>query len=151
MLDAMTRTPNEIALAAIRRSPSDPTSAQHVYSALAARAFELRVWIAHYPKIAEYPRDYIAVVDLMEAMRGGSTWTVRGAVIGAMLIDGFVTESDSGWFVGPVGWTLATAVLFDEPVHDVLGALGTFSLPPAVMKAVEQRWSSNPQIFSWRS
>ncbi len=69
-----TKSPNEIDLAAIRRNPEAPATAQRVYGALAARVFELRVMIAHYPKIASYPRDYIAVVDIMEAMISTNTY-----------------------------------------------------------------------------
>lgn len=68
MLDLM-RSPNEIDLAAIRRAPTAPATAQRIYNALTARAFELRVMIAHYPKISAYAQDYITAVDLLEAMR----------------------------------------------------------------------------------
>ena len=39
-----------------------------------------------------------------------------GAIIGEVDITGCVKKSDSPWFVGPYGFTLANPVLYDKPV-----------------------------------
>jgi len=49
----------------------------------------------------------------------------RGAIIGEVDITGCVEHSDSIWFVGPYGFTLANPVLYDEPIP-CKGKLGFF-------------------------
>src|SRR4030043_866437 len=48
-----------------------------------------------------------------------------GAIIGEVDITGCVDESDSPWFVGPYGFTLANSVLYGKPVP-YKGRLGFF-------------------------
>lgn len=50
---------------------------------------------------------------------------VTGAIIGEVDITGCVEYSDSPWFLGPYGFTLANPVLYDEPIP-CKGALGFF-------------------------
>lgn len=63
----------------------------------------------------------------------GEAWQERydgdperlGAILGEVTITGCVTESDSEWFVGPYGFTLADPVAYDEP-HPCRGHLSFF-------------------------
>ena len=50
-----------------------------------------------------------------------------GAILGTVEITGCVTESDSPWFGGPYGFTLADPVVFDEPIP-YAGKLGFFEV-----------------------
>jgi len=49
----------------------------------------------------------------------------RGAIIGEVDITGCVEKSDSPWFVGKYGFTLANPVLYDKPIP-CKGRLGFF-------------------------
>ena len=49
-----------------------------------------------------------------------------GAIIGEVDITGCVDKSDSPWFVGPYGFTLANPVLYDKPIP-CKGRLGFFT------------------------
>lgn len=90
------------------------------------------------------------VSHVLEEKLGIQIPIVTGAIVGAMLVDGYVTESDSPWFVGPMGWTIATAVLLEHPIRSVQGALGTFKLQPQATITLERRWS-DAEFFSWRT
>ena len=48
-----------------------------------------------------------------------------GGIIGEVDITGCVDKSDSPWFVGPYGFTLANPVLYDNPIP-CRGMLGFF-------------------------
>ncbi|MCK4354651.1 MAG: ASCH domain-containing protein [Dehalococcoidia bacterium] len=50
---------------------------------------------------------------------------VTGAIIGEVDITGCVEHSDSPWFFGPFGFTLANPVLYDKPIP-CKGMLGFF-------------------------
>lgn len=67
---------------------------------------------------------------------------VTSAVVGAILVDGAVTESESPWFMGPVGWTVAACVLLASPILGVKGSLGTFWLPRDVERELAAQWSA---------
>lgn len=54
-----------------------------------------------------------------------------GAIIGEVDITGCVTESESPWFTGPYGFTLANPVLYDKPIP-YRGQLGFFEVPDLV-------------------
>ena len=41
---------------------------------------------------------------------------ITGAIIGEIDITGCVDHSDSPWFFGPYGFTLANPVLYDKPI-----------------------------------
>ncbi|HVU38056.1 MAG TPA: hypothetical protein VHC95_06955 [Opitutales bacterium] len=51
----------------------------------------------------------------------------KGAILGAMKIDGCVTESKSPWFVGPYGYIIAETRIFAKPIP-YTGALGFFNV-----------------------
>jgi hypothetical protein len=72
------------------------------------------------------------------------------AVVGAMLVSGYETESDSPWFVGPFGWTIDACVLLPAPVTGVKGALGVFRLPPAAEAVVLEQWGQS-EHRTWRA
>lgn len=63
-----------------------------------------------------------------------------GSVIAIATLAGVVTESDSPWFSGPLGWVLEDVV----PIVAVnaRGRLGLWDLPPHVEKQVQswERW-----------
>ncbi len=48
-----------------------------------------------------------------------------GAIIGEVDITGCVTKSESPWFTGPYGLTLANSILYDKPIP-CKGRLGFF-------------------------
>lgn len=50
----------------------------------------------------------------------------RGGIVGEVEIVDCVRESDSGWFVGPVGFVMANAR--PRPFHPCKGALGFFNV-----------------------
>lgn len=52
---------------------------------------------------------------------------VRGSIIGKATITDCVTESDSPWFFGPVGFVLEKAKAFEEPIP-CKGRLGFFDV-----------------------
>ena len=52
---------------------------------------------------------------------------VRGAIIGKATITDCVTESDSPWFFGPVGFKLEKAKAFEQPMP-CKGRLGFFEV-----------------------
>ena len=52
-----------------------------------------------------------------------------GAIVGEATITGTVTESDSPWFEGPVGITLADPIAYTEPIP-CRGMLGIFQADP---------------------
>ena len=52
-----------------------------------------------------------------------------GAIVGEATITGTVTESDSPWFEGPVGITLADPIAYAEPIPR-RGMLGIFQADP---------------------
>ncbi len=57
-----------------------------------------------------------------------SPTAVLSAIIGEVTITGCVTESDSPWFEGPFGFTLADPVVYKTPVP-CKGRLGFFTPP----------------------
>ena len=52
-----------------------------------------------------------------------------GCLVGEAMITGVVTESDSPWFEGPVGITLADPIAYTEPIP-CRGMLGIFQADP---------------------
>jgi len=52
-----------------------------------------------------------------------------GCLVGEATITGVVTESDSPWFEGPVGITLADPIAYTEPIP-CRGMLGIFQADP---------------------
>jgi len=72
------------------------------------------------------------------------------AVVGAMLVSGYVAESDSPWYVGPFAWTVDACVLFSSPVMGVKGMLGVFRLPSNVEALVLEQWSQSEHRW-WRA
>lgn len=63
---------------------------------------------------------------------------VRGAIIGVVRVDGYVTESDDPWFVGPFGWRLSDRRAI-EPVP-CRGRQGLWVVPPTIADQVRERW-----------
>ncbi|WP_299694226.1 hypothetical protein [uncultured Tateyamaria sp.] len=62
----------------------------------------------------------------------------RGAIIGTVEVTGIITQSDSAWFAGPAGLTLANP----EPVDPIPapGALGYFEWHPGGALAPPAKW-----------
>ena len=54
----------------------------------------------------------------------------RGAIVGEVTITGCVAASDSPWFCGPYGFTLADPLVYEIPVP-YLGRLGFFPVDEA--------------------
>lgn len=48
---------------------------------------------------------------------------VNGAIIGQVDLVDCVTDDESEWFEGPIGWVLDNPILFDDPIP-TKGALG---------------------------
>lgn len=62
---------------------------------------------------------------------------VRGAIVAICTLTGYVRESESPWFTGPIGWTLEDVVAI-EPVP-CRGSQGLWTLPPDIKKLVTAR------------
>lgn len=62
----------------------------------------------------------------------------RSAIIGTVEVTGIITESDSEWFGGKAGLTLANAVMID-PIP-APGALGYFEWRPGGSLAPSAKW-----------
>ena len=62
---------------------------------------------------------------------------VRGAIVAVATLTGYVRESESPWFTGPIGWTLEDIVAID-PVP-CRGFQGLWNLPPDIKKLVTAR------------
>ena len=63
-----------------------------------------------------------------------------GAIVGVARVTGWVRESESPWFVGPVGWVLDDVVAID-PVP-CRGAQGLWTVPDDVLAIVRERWKA---------
>lgn len=59
----------------------------------------------------------------------------RGAIIGTAIVKGWIDESDSMWFSGPIGWELEDRRALKKPIP-CLGALGLWEVPELVMRQV---------------
>ena len=57
----------------------------------------------------------------------------RGAIVGEVTITGCVAHSDSPWFCGPYGFTLADPVVYNNPVP-YRGQLGFFPVDESSLK-----------------
>ena len=62
-----------------------------------------------------------------------------GSILAVARVTGFVTESASPWFFGPIGWTLADVIDLPEPVP-CRGAQGLWKVPADVYKRVLVQW-----------
>ena len=62
---------------------------------------------------------------------------LRGGIIGKCEIYDVVTESDSPWFSGPVGWRVRNAIHFSQ-LHPMKGQLGFFYVPEKFVFHEEQ-------------
>jgi len=62
-----------------------------------------------------------------------------GSILAVARVTGFVAESASPWFFGPVGWTLADVVELPEPVA-CRGAQGLWKVPADVYERVLVQW-----------
>jgi len=64
----------------------------------------------------------------------------RGGIIGAVWLDGCVLESDSPWFIGPIGWVLCHPTRL--PFHRCRGQLALFEVTPqqAAVRAIRARY-----------
>jgi len=58
---------------------------------------------------------------------GGPGRLFYGAIIGEVTIVDCVTESDSPWFEGPIGWVLRDPVAYEHPIL-MRGRLGLFEV-----------------------
>lgn len=62
---------------------------------------------------------------------------VVGSIIGAVVVEGFVVQSPSMWFRGPVGWQLGRRWKASQPVP-CTGAQGLWEVPPAIAEEVKR-------------
>lgn len=62
---------------------------------------------------------------------------IRGAIVAVCTVTGYVEESDSPWFTGPIGWTLEDIVAID-PVP-CRGFQGLWNLPPDIKRLINAR------------
>jgi len=89
-----------------------------------------------YPKreYAEDFEDYENYPASRESMIGG--------IVGIATITGCVTTSDSDWWMGPVGFTMADAEAC--PLIPCVGALGFFDVPDDVLRQLPAHWRTTP-------
>ena len=66
----------------------------------------------------------------------------RGAIVGVVEVTGFVRESASRWFWGPVGWTLGRRARLAQPIP-MRGLQGLWGVPDDV--AAQLRAALGPQ------
>lgn len=71
------------------------------------------------------------------AIRPTSDELVRGAIVAVATLTGYVKESDSPWFTGPIGWTLEDMTAID-PVP-CRGFQGLWNLPPDIKRLINAR------------
>uniref|UniRef100_A0A6M3J308 Putative ASCH domain-containing protein n=1 Tax=viral metagenome TaxID=1070528 RepID=A0A6M3J308_9ZZZZ len=110
---------------------------------------ENRDWHIHLPPLLNYPakmkRIYVhASTSKAEMTKGTLAWILKclnnqqaselmlayerltyGAIIGEVDITGCTEKSDSPWFIGKYGFTLANPVLYERPIP-CKGKLGFF-------------------------
>lgn len=67
----------------------------------------------------------------VEVGEAGEQLIVTSAIVGVVEVLGFVEQSESPWFVGPVGWQLGRRYRLPEPVQ-CRGAQGLWDVPPDV-------------------
>jgi hypothetical protein len=91
----------------------------------------------HASKTIEYP-----AVEEVTRLAGTAPVLATGAVIGVATLVDVVTESDSPWFIGPIGFVFDEAVLFANPVP-CAGALNFFRMSNAVRDKVA--WALHEQ------
>ena len=60
----------------------------------------------------------------------------RGALVCTAIVGSPVTESDSPWWIGPIGWPLIDVRRLPEPIP-CKGRLGLWTLPEAVSTRLE--------------
>lgn len=71
----------------------------------------------------------------------GYPQTREEMIVGIATITGCVDRSDSKWFSGPWGFTLADARALPKLIP-MRGALGFFDVPPDVLAQLPQEWLS---------
>jgi hypothetical protein len=96
-----------------------------------------RIYV-HAGKTPDCPEGIAAAWEILNRLHGLSDSSIAiknyeslgrvfGAIIGEVTITGCVGKSDSLWFCGPYGFTLANPVLYDRPIP-YKGQLGFFSV-----------------------
>lgn len=83
----------------------------------------------------------IGMVALGEARLSYSIGEVERCtgIVAVCQFGGTVTESDDGWFEGPIGWKLNDLIVLSKPVP-CKGAQGLWKVPEDVLKLVRQEW-----------
>lgn len=76
--------------------------------------------------------------DQLPPLKLGQADELRGKILGSIEIVGYVTESESPWFVpGSLGIQVANPIVLATPV-DALGALGLWTVPEPVLARLDQ-------------
>jgi hypothetical protein len=81
-------------------------------------------------------RDLARLKKFSREVETGDYYPLRGAIVGMARITGCVESSSDRFFEGPIGWTLADAVAFKDPIP-YSGTLGFFYVPLRVLKGTE--------------
>lgn len=79
--------------------------------------------------------EHIGLAPIACMMLSSPQYSPKGAIIGEVDITGCVTESDSPWFVGKYGFTLANPILYTKPIP-CRGKLGFFE--PAIDQCAKE-------------
>jgi hypothetical protein len=60
-----------------------------------------------------------------------------GAILGTVVYQGYITESDNPWFFGPYGWILSDIQPLEEPIR-IKGKLRLWVVPPEIEHMINQ-------------
>ncbi len=81
-------------------------------------------------------RDLARLKKFSSEAGSGDYYPVRGAIVGMARITGCLESSSDRFFEGPIGWKLADAVAFTDPIP-FSGTLGFFYVPLRLLKGSE--------------
>lgn len=70
-------------------------------------------------------------------------------ILGAMLVDGWTEQSDSPWFVGPIGWRIRACVQLVQPIPYDKGSLVIWPLPPLIYGEMHDSWEIAAEHRVW--
>lgn len=89
--------------------------------------------------IEDISLDHASAVDMGGAAITDPQWVEMfkacGSIVGSVEVAGYVRESDSPWFVGPLGIVLRDPIALTEPIP-CKGALGFFEVPADIAAQV---------------
>lgn len=88
------------------------------------------------PEVIEFAKERLTILQRLTMLAAFDAGIFHGGIIGEVDITGCVEKSDSLWFVGPFGFTLANPVLYETPIP-CKGKLGFFNIPEEVLHGQE--------------